>query len=84
MDPIVRKLTEREDRPEPEVELSTKTPIVVRLEAAVVEGERKRAVIAQDVPKGSEWELFSDEGRGIGGNDTAPEPLTYFAAAVAF
>jgi uncharacterized OsmC-like protein len=59
-------------------------PISIRLEAELIQDERKRAVVVQDVPKGSEWEILSDEGPGIGGDDSAPEPLTYLAAAVAF
>jgi uncharacterized OsmC-like protein len=59
-------------------------PISIRLEAELIRDERKRAIVVQDVPKGSEWEIFSDEGPGIGGDDSAPEPLTYLAAAVAF
>lgn len=81
---IVSKRTDRDERPEPDLAPSSTEPISVRLQAEVIEGERKRALVVQDVPKGSEWELFSDEGPGIGGEDTAPEPLTYMAAAVAF
>ena len=30
------------------------------------------------------FEMLCDEGAGIGGDNTAPPPLAYFAAAVAF
>jgi len=32
----------------------------------------------------AEFELRSDEGERLGGDDSAPPPLAYFAAAVAF
>ncbi len=81
---IVSKRTSGELRPGPDVTPSPGEPIVVRLTAELAGGEKKTAVVAQDVPKGSEWIMFSDEGAGIGGADTAPEPLSYFGAALAF
>lgn len=30
------------------------------------------------------FEIFCDEGAAIGGDDTAPPPLAYFGAALAF
>jgi hypothetical protein len=81
---IVTKKTDRQDRRGSDTAPSPDRPIVVRVSAEIVGKERKRAVVVQDVPKGSEWELFSDEGPALGGEDTAPEPLTYFGAAVAF
>ena len=81
---IVSKRTSGELRPGPAVMPSPSEPVVVRLTAELAGGERKSAVVAQDVPKGSEWVMLSDEGAGIGGEDTAPEPLSYFGAAVAF
>ncbi len=39
--------------------------------------QQKRATFAQ-------FELLCDEGAAIGGDDTAPPPLAYFAAALAF
>lgn len=44
----------------------------------------KRAVIGTPLPGWSEFEIFCDEGTPIGGEDTAPSPLGYFTAAVAF
>lgn len=53
----------------------------VRLEFDVTtnreERQRKRAVFG-------EFELFCDEGAMIGGDNTAPPPLAYFAASIAF
>jgi len=47
------------------------------LEASKVERQVKRATFAQ-------FEMLCDEGEAIGGDDTAPPPLAYFAAALAF
>ena len=47
------------------------------LEASKVERQVKRATFAQ-------FEMLCDEGAEIGGDDTAPPPLAYFAAALAF
>ena len=53
----------------------------VRLEFDVTtnreERQRKRAVFG-------EFELFCDESAMIGGDNTAPPPLAYFAASIAF
>jgi hypothetical protein len=42
-----------------------------------LERQRKRATFDR-------FELFCDEGAAIGGDDTAPPPLAYFASALAF
>ena len=47
------------------------------LEAATQERQLKRATFAQ-------FEMLCDEGAAIGGDDTAPPPLAYFGAALAF
>lgn len=47
----------------------------VRAETA--ERQLKRASFAQ-------FEILCDEGAAIGGDDTAPPPLAYFASALAF
>jgi hypothetical protein len=78
-------LVDRSERAGPDVAPDSRNPIVVRLTAeALGHGELKRVVVAEDVPKGSAFEVISDEGVGIGGDDSAPTPLSYFAAAVAF
>jgi hypothetical protein len=84
MEPIVVKLQDASERPGPELLPGPRNPIVVRLTAELLGGERKRVVGSEEVPKGSVFEIFSDEGRGIGGNESAPAPLSYFAAAIAF
>jgi uncharacterized OsmC-like protein len=84
MDEIVRKAQPSADRPGPAVRPDSTHPIAVRLTGEIVENERKRVLVAEDVPKGSSFEILSDEGEGIGGEERAPTPLSYFAAAVAF
>jgi uncharacterized OsmC-like protein len=44
----------------------------------------KRAIIGTPLPGWSNFEIFCDEGTPIGGEDTAPSPLGYLTAAVAF
>jgi hypothetical protein len=39
---------------------------------------------ADGVRRSSAWELHCDEGRPLGGDDSAPTPLMYFAAGAAF
>ncbi len=39
--------------------------------------QQKRALFGR-------FEILCDEGAGIGGDDTAPPPLAYFCAALAF
>ena len=84
MEPIVVKLQDAAERAGPELLPGPSNPIVVRLTAELLDGERKRVVVSEDVPKGSVFEIVSDEGRAIGGNESAPTPLSYFAAAIAF
>jgi hypothetical protein len=45
---------------------------------------KKRAAVTLESPAGSTFEIVSDEGAHLGGEDTAPPPLSYFSAAIAF
>ena len=56
----------------------------VRVSAERLEGMRKRAVVTLEAPVGSTFEIVCDEGAYLAGDDTAPPPLSYFSAAVAF
>ena len=47
------------------------------LVAETAERQRKRATFAQ-------FEMMCDEGEALGGDDSAPPPLAYFSAALAF
>jgi uncharacterized OsmC-like protein len=44
----------------------------------------KRAIIGTPLPGWSNFEIFCDEGTPLGGGDSAPSPLGYLTAAVAF
>lgn len=81
---IVRKLRDSADRPGHRTRPDSEHPIAVRFSGEIVEKERKRAVVAEEIPKGSEFEIISDEGRDIGGDELAPTPLSYFAAGIGF
>ena len=45
---------------------------------------KKQATVTLEAPEGSTWSIVCDEGAYLGGDDTAPPPLVYFSAAVAF
>lgn len=47
------------------------------VKAETAERQLKRASFAQ-------FEMLCDEGEALGGDDTAPPPLAYFSAALAF
>lgn len=90
-DPIVRKT----DEP---VELTTMEPakftpprgpgapveFVMDLTAEALEGAVKRATVVPNLPGWGAFEIRCDEGQSIGGTDSAPAPLAYLSAGVAF
>jgi len=45
---------------------------------------QKKATVSVNLPGWSDWEITCDEGTSGGGDDTAPAPLMYFSAGVAF
>ncbi len=58
--------------------------IEVRLTAESREDMKKRATVAVEVPGFSTFSMWCDEGTSMGGDDSAPAPLAYFSAAIAF
>ena len=79
--------------PEPtafEIETAKKSKEGLELEvhvlAEVVPGPGlvKRCYVKPNVPGFGAFELYCDEGLSIGGADTAPAPLSYLAAGIAF
>lgn len=44
----------------------------------------KRGYVKPNIPSFGAFELYCDEGLSIGGTDTAPAPLSYLAAGIAF
>jgi hypothetical protein len=58
--------------------------IRVRLTAESRDKMKKRALVSIDLPGFSPFVMWCDEGTSLGGQDSAPDPLAYFAAAIAF
>ena len=66
----------------PKGDPSTRREITIQVEAETLERQLKRAVIQGGT--GSAFEIYCDEGTPLGGDDSAPPPLMYFSAGVAF
>jgi len=49
-----------------------------------LENMRKQAAVRVGVPGTSVFSIVCDEGPALGGDDTAPAPLAYFCASIAF
>lgn len=61
--------------------------IRVRVRAQTLGRQKKQAEVWSEVsgqPAGSRWAIQCDEGARVGGDDTAPAPLAYFSAGLAF
>ncbi|MEM1104153.1 MAG: OsmC-related (seleno)protein, partial [Pseudomonadota bacterium] len=56
----------------------------VNVAAETMEGMLKRAVVEPNLPSWGSFQLICDEGGALGGTDTAPPPLGYMAAGIAF
>lgn len=56
----------------------------ISLTAEPLENMKKQATVTLEAPEGSTWSIVCDEGAYLGGDDTAPPPLAYFSAAIAF
>ena len=56
--------------------------------AEALGAQRKRASVwsesAEGVRRSSLWQMFCDEVKATGGEDSAPSPLAYFSAGIAF
>ena len=61
--------------------------IRLRVRAQTIGRQKKQAEVWSEVsgqPAGSRWAIQCDEGARVGGGDTAPPPLAYFSAGLAF
>jgi hypothetical protein len=61
--------------------------IRLRVQATTLGRQKKRAEVWSEVSgqsAGSRWAIQCDEGTRVGGDDTAPPPLAYFSAGLAF
>ncbi len=53
--------------------------VQISFEMRTVKGERQTKKARFD-----QFEMICDEGKNLGGDNTAPPPLAYFAASIAF
>jgi len=89
MDEIVRKVSEAAPGSVAPVGPpgSLDREIRCRVRAKTLSRQKKEAEVWNEVsgqPAGSRWAILCDEGTRIGGDDTAPPPLAYFSAGLAF
>ena len=84
--PIVSKVAERSDPEEHGSSLKPvqKREVVLKLEAESLDNMRKQATVRIEQPKGSTFQIICDEGPYLGGDDSAPAPLAYYSASIAF
>lgn len=74
---------------EPETLVSLQTvhnrDVILELTARRAGKERKEALVRLlQPPGGDDCTLYSDEGTYAGGENSAPNPLAYFSASIAF
>jgi len=89
MNHIVRKLQDAPAvQPAAPGGASAGMEIAIRVSAQSLSGQKKRAEVWGETSDGqtrnSRWEMLCDEGKRIGGEDSAPPPLAYFSAVIAF
>jgi len=88
MEVIVKKLEEAPSQVPPQSGPPGTLEIRIRVNAETLGGQKKRAEVwgetATGAKRNSRWEMYCDEGRAVGGEDTAPPPLAYFSAGIAF
>ena len=89
MDEIIKKVVSRAAKPGPGSVPGSLQPHQDRelrgsLEAESLDGMKKRAIVTLEQPEGSTFSIICDEGAYLAGEDTAPPPLAYFSAGIAF
>ncbi|OFZ72391.1 MAG: hypothetical protein A2W04_00045 [Betaproteobacteria bacterium RBG_16_64_9] len=83
MEKIVRKLAAgaaTSERPQPGAAME----IRIQVNAESLGKMKKRVVVKGMRADSSTWEMLCDEGERVGGEDSAPPPLVYFSAGIAF
>ena len=83
MEPIVEKVEERRHDSPSSLQAQDRE-LRVQVQARSLEGMKKEALVTLEQPVGSVFRMRCDEGAYLAGNDTAPPPLSYFSAAIAF
>lgn len=83
---IVTRIEQRTDAKEDGIGLQPvqNREVVLVTEASALENMRKVADVRVEHPKGSTFRIVCDEGPCLGGDDSAPPPLAYLSAALAF
>ena len=84
MELIVEKVEERRHDSQSSLQERQDRELRVQVEARTLEGMKKEALVTLEQPVGSVWRMRCDEGAYLAGEDTAPPPLAYFSAAIAF
>lgn len=89
MEEIVKKIVSRTAKPGAGAVPGSLQPqqdreLRIAIEAESLEGMKKRAVVTLEQPEGSTFSIICDEGAYLAGDDTAPSPLAYFSAGIAF
>lgn len=88
--PIVSKVDHMPELTAFKIETAKKSKEGLDLEVHVLAelvpgpGLVKRGYVKPNIPSFGAFELYCDEGSSIGGSDTAPAPLSYLAAGIAF
>jgi hypothetical protein len=83
VEPIVEKVEERRHDSPSSLQAQDRE-LRVQVQARSLEGMKKEALVTLEQPVGSVFRMRCDEGAYLAGNDTAPPPLSYFSAAIAF
>jgi hypothetical protein len=89
MEEIVKKLVSRSAKPgiagvPGSLQPHQDRELRVVIEAESLDGMKKRATVTLEQPEGSTFSIVCDEGAYLAGEDTAPPPLAYFSAGIAF
>lgn len=58
--------------------------VVVSVSAQTAGGQRKHARVTMVQPAGDTYTIVCDEGAYLGGEGSAPSPLMFFSASLAF
>lgn len=84
--PIVQKISTRSDPGEAGISLQPvqKREVVLVVDAESLDNMRKAATVSVEHPQGSTFRIICDEGPYLGGDDSAPPPLAYYSASIAF
>ena len=89
MEEIVKRIVSRSAKPAAggipgSLQAHQDRELRVAIDAESIDGMKKRAIVTLEQPEGSTFSITCDEGAYLAGEDTAPPPLAYFSAGIAF